>query len=61
MTISPPIPDFKTARQLAKVSCLVRIVPEPKAFVLPVAWKETAAEIIPISVPANQPRQTAAH
>lgn len=49
MNISLPTPGFKVVRRQAKATVPIRIVPEPKTFVLPVTWEETVKQ--PIAVP----------
>lgn len=51
MTLSLPISDFKIARATPKTSAFVRVVPEPKAFVVPVTWEETSQQ--PTTIPVH--------
>lgn len=49
MSLILPIPEYLGGRRQPPRPGAVRAVPEPKAFVLPVTWKETVAT--PDSVP----------
>lgn len=49
MTLSLPIPSIKVVRRQPKVTALIRIVPEPKTFTLPVTWEETTGQ--PVTIP----------
>lgn len=50
MTFSLPIPTFKGTRPTPQRGSLVRVVPEPKTFVMKVAWEETVAKPLALSV-----------
>lgn len=51
MTISIPIARLKAARPAPRHGPLVRVVPEPKSFVLAVKWEECAAQ--PTALPIH--------
>ena len=48
MTLSLPISSFKVVRRQPKVTALIRIVPEPKTFTLPVTWEDTTRQPVAI-------------
>jgi hypothetical protein len=61
MTLSLPIPSIKVVRRQPKVPTLIRIVPEPKTFTLPVTWEETTGQPVAILILVDpSPRELSA-
>jgi len=57
MSLTLTIPEFVAQRRQPKNAAAVRVIPAPKGFVVPVTWKEVAAEpnVVPLVITPESP------